>query len=196
MTKFQDAFRIESTRLKEWDYSSPWWYYVTINTNDHVEYFGKVENGEMVLNDLGKIVEDEWLKTKEIRKNVGLDYFVVMPNHVHGIIIINETIRRYDPLGRLKQNGSIQINKNETMQRIVSAETLKANSLGSIIGQFKSVCTKRIRYRGITNFSWQPGYYDPIIRNERELYNIRRYIEQNPLKWDLEKSQPENIFDL
>ncbi len=89
MTKFREKFRIESTRLKEWDYSNPWWYYVTINTKDHVEYFGEIDKGVVILNDVGKIVEDEWLKTKEIRTNVDLDYFVVMPNHLHGIVIIN-----------------------------------------------------------------------------------------------------------
>lgn len=57
MTKFKDTFRIESVRFQEWDYASPWWYYVTINTKDHVEYFGKIENEKMVLNELGKIVK-------------------------------------------------------------------------------------------------------------------------------------------
>lgn len=118
-----------------------------------------------------------------------------MPNHVHGIIIINETMRRDDPAGRLIHNDGEQINKNETMQRIVFTETLKANSLGSIIGQFKSICSKRIRGIGYSTFSWQPRFYDRIIRNEKELYNIRKYIEQNPLKWEFEKNEPENIFN-
>ncbi|KAF0149747.1 MAG: transposase [Ignavibacteria bacterium] len=72
MTKFKDTYRIETTRLKVWDYANPWWYYITINTKDHVEYFGRVEYEKMVLNGLGKIVEEEWLKTKNIRANVEL----------------------------------------------------------------------------------------------------------------------------
>jgi REP element-mobilizing transposase RayT len=91
MSKFQDKYRIESSRLKEWDYSNPWWYYLTINTRDHAKHFGKVENGRMIMNEIGCLVEEEWLKTKTIRPNVEMDYYVVMPNHFHGILIINET---------------------------------------------------------------------------------------------------------
>lgn len=143
----------------------------------------------MILNQLGKIVEEEWLKTKIIRTNVDLDFFVVMPTHLHGILILND--RKDDPAVRLP----IEITKadNETMQRIVFT-TLTSNSLGAIIGQFKSICTKRIKFIGSSNFSWQSRFYDRIIRNETELLNIRRYIELNPLKWELEKGNPENIF--
>ncbi len=196
MSKFQDKYRVETTRLDVWDYSSPWWYYVTINTKDHIEYFGSIVNGKMVLNELGKIIEDEWQKTKLVRRNVDLDYYVIMPNHLHGIIILNGIERRDDPMGRLPNNAECEIIKNETMQRIVSTKTLKANSLGSIVGQFKPVCTKRIRALGYKCFSWQSSFYDRIIRNEKELYKIRKYITDNPLKWEIEKNSPENIFDL
>lgn len=89
MSKYHNKYRIETARLKEWDYSTPWWYYVTIKTKDQFDHFGKVVNGKMNLNDLGKMVEQEWLKTNVIRKYVELDYFVIMPNHLHGIIILN-----------------------------------------------------------------------------------------------------------
>lgn len=89
MTKFKNTFRIESARFKDWDYSTLWWYYVTINTKNHVHHFGRIVNEEMVLNELGLIAENEWLKTKSIRTNVDLDYYVIMPNHIHGIVIIN-----------------------------------------------------------------------------------------------------------
>ena len=164
-------YRIESTRLKDWDYSTAWWYYVTINTKNHVEWFGKVVNKKMILNDIGKIVEREWIKTEQIRENIELDYYVVMPNHVHGIIIIFENVK--------------------TTRRVVST-TLKPNSLGSIIGQFKSVCTKEIR-KLAPAFHWQSRFYDRIIRNEKELYKIRNYIEQNPLRWELEKDALDNL---
>ena len=164
-------YRIESARLKNWDYSTAWWYYVTINTKNHVEWFGNVKNKKMYLNDIGKIVENEWLKTELIRKNIELDYYVVMPNHLHGIIIINESV--------------------ETTRRVVST-TLQPNSLGSIIGQFKSVCTKQIR-KFEPNFKWQARFYDRIIRNDKELYKIRNYIEQNPLRWELDKYLPDNL---
>jgi len=173
---FGNKYRIESSRLKDWDYSIPWWYYVTICTKHFRNWFGDVKDGQKILNDLGKIVEEEWLRTKDIRSNVELDYYVIMPNHFHGNIIIMdvETSRR-------------DVSKeNETGQRPVSTQ-LKPNSLGSIIGQFKSICTKRIHKLGYLQFQWQPRFYDHIIRNENDLRRIRNYIQNNPLKWELDE---------
>jgi REP element-mobilizing transposase RayT len=82
----------KSIRLKEYDYSFPGWYYVTICTFERQHLFGNIENGKMILNDKGKIVEEEWIRTKEIRKNIDLDYYVTMPNHFHGIIIIEQSV--------------------------------------------------------------------------------------------------------
>jgi REP element-mobilizing transposase RayT len=176
MGLYRSKFRIESSRLKDWDYSTPWWYYVTVCTKNFKSWFGDIKNGKMILNKLGKVVDEEWKKTKEIRKNVELDYYVVMPNHFHGIIIINdvETSRR-------------DVSKEQkTGHRPVSTE-LKSNSLGSIIGQFKSICTKRIHSMGNSAFNWQPRFYDHIIRNENDLSRIRTYIQNNPLKWELDE---------
>jgi len=91
MTKFKNTFRVESARLKNWDYSSPWWYYITINTKDQIEYFGEVINEKMILNDLGITADSYWKEIPKHFKNVELDYYVIMPNHIHGIIIINES---------------------------------------------------------------------------------------------------------
>ncbi|MDQ7816344.1 MAG: hypothetical protein RDU14_04915 [Melioribacteraceae bacterium] len=99
MTKYKSLSRIESARLRDWDYSTPWWYYVTINTRDHVQYFGCITRGKMEMNELGKIVEAEWIKTKTLRSNIDLDYSVIMPNHIHGIIILTAVeTRRGDSL--------------------------------------------------------------------------------------------------
>jgi len=77
-----------SIRLRKYDYTEPNWYYITICTHDRENIFGKIQRSKMILNEFGKIVDEEWLKTKEIRKNIDLDYYVIMPNHFHGIIII------------------------------------------------------------------------------------------------------------
>ncbi len=173
----------KSIRLKEYDYTSPNWYYVTICTNDRVCCFGGVKNGKMILNGYGKIVEEEWLKTKEIRKNIDLDYYVVMPNHFHGIIIIESSI-----VGAIRR---IAFEQERAIQRIaLSTEdktTLQAGSLGAIMGQFKSKVTKRIMHEGMPNYKWQRNYYEHIIRNEKDLFFIRKYIELNPLKWELDE---------
>ena len=125
MEKFKDTFRVETTRLKEWDYSNPWWYYVTINTKDHVEHFGKVENEKMLLNEIGKIVDEYWNQIPKHFKLTELDSYVVMPNHVHGIIIINETQNVETCHGM-----SLQTNKNEFSKPV-------KNSLSVIVNQFK-----------------------------------------------------------
>ena len=184
MSLYQNKYRIESARLKEWDYKNAGWYYVTVCTKNHISWFGKVINCKMILNKLGKIVAREWRQTESIRKNIELDYFVVMPNHIHGILIINH----------VETTGSVVSHQknSETIHRIVST-TLQPDSLGAVIGQIKSVCTKQIRSLGYKNFAWQPRFYERIIRNEKELYKIRNYIYQNPLRRELEKEMPENI---
>ncbi|PKL81722.1 MAG: transposase [Ignavibacteriae bacterium HGW-Ignavibacteriae-3] len=183
MSKYQNKFRVESARFKEWDYSIPWYYFVTLNTKYHQYYFGNVLNGIMELNGVGRIVEEEWTKTKLIRKNVDLDYHIIMPNHLHGIIIINE------PRRDVARNVSTNNNKYSKMSP-------KSGSLSSIIRSFKSAVSKNIHEYGCTDFSRQSRFYDRIIRNENELFNIRRYIIQNPLRWEYEKDKPENICDL
>ena len=135
MTLFKDKYRIESTRLKRWDYSAAGYYFVTICTKDRLCFFGDVSNGEMILSPIGDVVAEEWQKTAQIRPNVTMDEWVIMPNHVHGIIVIQETPR---PV--------------ETPRRGVSTASnpaWKANSLGSIVNQIKSICTKRISGNGI-----------------------------------------------
>ncbi|MFA7420363.1 MAG: transposase [Melioribacteraceae bacterium] len=184
MTKFKDNFRIETTRLKEWDYSNPWWYYVTINTKDHIEYLGRVVEEKMELNEKGKVVEECWKQIPKHFKMAELDYYIVMPNHVHGIIIINETENVETCHGM-----SLQAKKNEFSKPI-------KNSLSVIVNQFKGAVKRHCNKFDLVNFEWQRGFYDRIIRNEKELYNIRKYIDQNLLKWELEKNQPENICEL
>ncbi|MFA5804416.1 MAG: hypothetical protein WC879_07210 [Melioribacteraceae bacterium] len=93
MTKYKEIFRIESTRLKEWDYSNPWWYYVTINTKNHISYFCKVNNGKVDLIEIGNCAKKLWEEIPNHFQNIELDYFVIMPNHIHGIIIINPVVK-------------------------------------------------------------------------------------------------------
>jgi len=181
MTLFNDLYRIESARLKAWNYSSSGWYFVTICTHKHELRFGEIISGEMKLSEIGEIAQDELLKTAIIRQNIELDEWVIMPNHVHAIIIIND-----------KQTDGVEtprwgvLGRKETTQRVVS--TLSGNSLGSIIGQFKSKTTKRIRLIGNNIFQWQPRFYDHIIRNERELSIIRKYIKTNLENWEIDRN--------
>jgi len=174
MTKYKGKYRIESTRLKEWDYSNPWWYYATINTKHHHQHFGNIENNKMNLNELGIIVQKCWNDIPNHFPEVELDYSVIMPNHIHGIIIINPTV---------------ETGHAPSLQKHLP-------SLSNIIGSFKSAVTKSAYEKGYSSFAWQPRFYDRIVRNEKELASIRIYIELNPLKWELEKDKLENIFEL
>jgi putative transposase len=139
----------------------------------------------MILNKFGNVVEEEWMRTKEIRKYVDLDYYVIMPNHLHGIIIIEQSIDDVGATRRVAQNK-----EDRAIQRIApTKQTLISNSLGSIIGQFKSSVTKRLReISGNSDLKiWQRNYYEHIIRNEIDLQNIRKYITDNPLKWEIDE---------
>ena len=167
----KNKFRVESASLPEYDYSTGGWYFVTINTQNHTNFFGEIHKNKMILNEVGNIVESEWLTTPNIRKNVSLDYYVVMPNHIHGIIII--------------EGG-----KDPNIEKPVKS---LSQNLSSIVNGFKSAATSKIHKCEFTDFAWQTRFYDRIIRNEKELYFIRRYIEQNPLRWDLDDDIPENI---
>jgi REP-associated tyrosine transposase len=175
MGLYKNKYRIESARLENWDYSIPWWYYVTICTKDMRSCFGEIKNGGIKLNKYGKIVKEEWSRTKEIRKKVDLDYFVIMPNHLHGIIIIEGPEHKNnsrDYVVETHRDASLQIVKN---------------NLSHIIKGFKGACTNRIHQSGFPSFQWQPRFYDHIIRNEMDLHRIRTYIDNNPLKWEIDE---------
>jgi len=162
----------KSIRLKEFNYTTPWWYYVTICTNNHKKFFSEIKKGKVVLNEYGKIVEEEWFKTKKIRNNIDLDYHVIMPNHFHGIIIIESSDKT-----RLVTTDERRFGKP------------LPGSLSTIIGSFKSAVTKNINIirKSPGNKVWQSRFYDHIIRNEKDLFRIRTYIQNNPLKWELDE---------
>ena len=183
MTKFKDKYRVESARLRGWDYASAGWYFVTLCTRNRECVLSEVVNGVVHLSPIGELVAREWLKTEQVRANVALDECVIMPNHVHGIIVI-------------KDNLDVETARRAVSTRDVStraASTLKPSSLGSIIGQIKSNCTKHIWAAGFTDFNWQARFYDHIVRNERSLNAIREYIIKNPLKWEQDKDNIEGL---
>ena len=164
MDLYKNKFKIESARLKDWDYAAPGWYYVTICTKDMKCWFGEVKNGKMNLNEFGIIVKNIWNDIPKHYNAAELDYNVIMPNHVHGIIIINDVETGHAP--------SLQ---------------MKRPTLGNIIGSFKSAVTKSAHQIGYPHFKWQARFYDHIIRNEKDLYRIRTYLQNNPLKWEVDE---------
>lgn len=172
-----------SIRLQGYDYSQAGAYYITICTQKRACLFGQIVDGEMVLNEYGEIVKTEWLKTSKIRRNITLDEFVIMPNHLHGIIIITEKNEMANIVGAIHRIAPT----NEIQQ----PPRLQSGSMGAIIGQYKSIITKRInQIRDTPGFSvWQRNYYEHIIRNENELNRIRKYILNNPANWLNDKNR-------
>ena len=134
----------------------------------------------MHLNKFGKIVETEWIKTSEIRKNILLDEYIILPNHLHGIIFINN---EYSAVAATRRVASTK-----------SLPRLQSGSIGAIIGQFKSIVTKQINTLRKTSGLplWQKNYYEHIIRNEKELNRIREYIISNPMQWEIDIENPDN----
>ena len=157
--------RKPSKRLPGYDYSQEGAYFITICTHKMHNLFGVMDKNRVILNNFGKLVVSEWYRTAELRVNVEIyaDEFIIMPNHFHGIIWIHD----------VGATGSVAR---------VNSTGIQPNSLGSIIGQFKSQVTRRInKLRGTPrNLVWQRNYYDRIIRNVKELNSIRGYIENNP----------------
>lgn len=134
-------------------------------TADRVEYFGQVQNGKMELNELGEVAKAVWVRTPSQYSSIGIDEFIVMPNHIHGIIII---------------------------QDVVQAPGLRP-SLSQVVGSYKNVVTKLARQKQ-KEFSWQPSFYDHVIRKDESLDKIREYIFNNPLKWELDRNNLSNLW--
>ncbi len=165
-----------SIRLPGYDYRMPAGYFVTVCTVDREPLFGTVVDGTMQVNRFGAIVREEWFRTALVRRNVLLleEEFVVMPNHVHGILWLTE-----DPPDDGPPAGV--------------GPRLAAGSLGAIVGAFKAAAARRInRERGTPGAPvWQRNFWERIVRSDRELERIRRYLFENPLRWQDDSFHPE-----
>ena len=175
----------KSIRLKGYDYSQPGAYFVTICTQDRECLFGEIEEGQVRLNRYGSIVEQEWLRTPSVRPQVELDTYVIMPNHVHGIIIIHQSKRIGLPIvGATRRVAPTQRPTGPS-----------SGSLGAIMAQFKSLVTKRSNeLRNTPGTSvWQRNYHEHVIRNEDDFSRVREYIINNPTLWEGDGNNPEQI---
>ena len=161
-------------RLQNYDYSETGYYLVTICAQDKVNYFGEIEQAQMQLSDIGQIATEG---IPEHFHDTALDEFIVMPNHIHGIVIIvgNADLRSKPPYCLQQQTDRSKM------------------YLSKIIHGFKSSVTRMVRKRwGNHSFGWQKSFYDHVIRNDEDLHRVRAYIQNNPLNWELDRDNRAN----
>ena len=176
-----DIHHRRSIRLKEYDYSQAGAYFVTICAKNQKPIFGNILSDKMELSDIGKIINRFWIEIPSHFSNVHLDEYIIMPNYLHGIIMTDINCR-----------GGV------TPPQIEGRETLplqQKRTLGQVIGYFKYRSTKYINeiHRLPGRAIWQRNYYEHVIRNEDDLKQVREYILYNPLKWEMDEENPENI---
>lgn len=208
--KFQSKYRISSARLQSWDYSINGAYFITICTQNREHFFGKIVNHEMQLFELGKLAQQFWIEIPIHFPFVELGNFVVMPNHIHGILIINNPVEtRFIASHNVNKN----VNKNEINDEInfvIEKETrliaslqekisdkniggicgdknpMLQNNISKIIRWYKGRCSYESR-KIDSNFGWQSRFHDHVIRNSKSFETIQNYIFENPSKWENDK---------
>lgn len=166
-------FSDKSMRLQGYDYCRNGKYFITICTKNKIPYFGNIDDGKINLSEPGKIIDKFWNEIPNHFPFVILDEYIIMPDHIHGILIIQHS--ENNDAGTPKLSVPASANRGN--------QYWKPNSIGSIINQFKRICTITIKTNGY-EFAWQPRYHDRIIQTETQLNIIRRYIIMNPLKWN------------
>ena len=170
--------RCRSIHLKEYDYAQPVGYFVTIVTYHRDLLLGEIVNEDMQLNGMGMIADECWRAIPEHFPNVELGAYVIMPNHVHGIIVINESVgaQHAAPLQTTQQKPNV-----------------KPRSLGAIVRSYKSAVTRCIGREHNATGIWQRNYYEHIIRDHQDWDRIHRYIEANPTLWAEDEENPNNL---
>ena len=199
-----------SIRLKGYDYSNSGIYFLTLFIQNRACLFGNIIKGQMLLNDFGQIAFSEWIKTPKIRPNVELGEFVVMPNHLHGIIMLHGRGELHSPAinnvneksGNVtgKSDESLINDEGECNVTGKSDESLindegecnsplrgPSQTIGAIVRGYKSSVTRQLNLLNLGTVVWQRNYYERIIRNEQSYQTIMEYIKDNPAKWNDDK---------
>ncbi|WP_071516963.1 transposase [Geitlerinema sp. PCC 9228] len=172
-----------SIRLKGYDYSQPGAYFVTICINQGLLLLGKIKNGQLYLSEAGQMVHKVWNEIPIMYPGVETDAFVIMPNHIHGIIVLTENSN--------PPRSNFHTDNQSNHTEIAPME--KSMALGDVVHRFKSLTTTKYRY-GVQDKNWPPfvkrlwqrNYYEVIVRNRHSLNKIREYINNNPLAWEQE----------
>jgi putative transposase len=184
-----------SIRLRGYDYAQAGAYFITIVTKDRLCLFDEVVEGAMRLNELGRMVQSVWEELPGHYPGVQCDAFVVMPNHIHGIITLADNEAGGPPdvgAGLKPARVAVAVGPNS-----VRAGFKPAPTLPEVVRAFKTFSARRVNeIRNTTGFPlWQRNYYEHVVRSEDELHRIREYIANNPLQWELDRENPSGISD-
>ncbi|HMU63804.1 MAG TPA: hypothetical protein PKD35_03870 [Nitrosomonas sp.] len=185
MTDNPTSHRRKSIRLQGYDYSQAGLYFITVCTHNRVPLFGEIVDGVMALNTAGQIVEKCWCAIPEHFPQVTLDEFVVMPNHVHGIITIGENNVGANDVraNNVRANDYLPQPSNEIPR---SLQHGTSRTIGSMVRGFKIGVTRWFRANTDIHKVWQRNYYEHIIRNEDSYLKIADYIQTNPQRWEID----------
>ena len=184
MNKFKHKYRIPSARLQTWDYGANGLYFITICTQNRECYFGDIVETRFIASQIGELVRKYWYEIPEHFPYVKLDTFVVMPNHVHGIIVIDKPYG--DAIGDDGCNGRSQLEPqpltNKTGGITGNKNPMIHENISRIIRWYKAKCSFNAR-KIHADFAWQTRFHDHIIRDEKSFITIQTYINESPMKW-------------
>ena len=191
--KYRNKYRTGSIRASWWDYGRKAAYFVTICSQDRACYFGYVENKRMVLSGTGVLAEVIWNEIPLHRPQVTLGQYVVMPNHMHGILFLDPTgspsYKNHEEhtADDVETGRALSLSKSNNDNDLIPGkrrfQNIGKNTLSSIVGAYKSAVTKHANRLGLQH-GWQPKFFDRIIRSGRELQEVSEYINDNPAKWE------------
>lgn len=190
--------RRRSIRLKHYDYSQPGAYFITVVTKNRDCLFGKVNCGQMQESEFGKIVQEAWSDLPHHYPYITLDEFILMPNHVHAILVLNaEEACKGGSISSDKSKASRLEKREEDLTFGIKTRPYKTirHGIPEIVRAFKSFSSRRINnLRGTPGLAvWQRNFYDHIIRNQYEFNNIRLYITENPYGWNDDHENPDKL---
>jgi len=180
--KFKNKYRISSTRLQNWDYRWAGAYFITICCKDRRHYFGEIRNGKMNLSNVGVLANVFWYEIKNHAQNVELGEYIIMPNHIHGILILKNDENAVAEAGHALP---LQ-NENDKTIGQKRFQNPGKNSVSSIVGSYKSAVSKHANRLGY-EFAWQSRFHDHIIRDQQSFSRITNYIINNPANWKEDK---------
>ena len=179
----------KTTRLQNYNYKTAGAYFITICTHNHMPIFGMITDNKMELNHIGRIAEEEWIKTFELRPYLKIDQFVVMPNHLHALLWLdnkNAGGARSAPTAKCN-------NEKEQFLETVHAK-IESGSLSAVIRSYKAAVTKKVNAEAMVKHRlWQRGFYEHVVRKNESLDKIREYIIHNPINWSKDPENPHKL---